>query len=278
VPAFWPTGALPTGAMGSHIVAAIANDLVAGAPVLASPTLLQVNAITANALVSGAPVLASPALLQLHALQANGIATPAPILASPALAQVHNLVATALTAGAPVLASPSLSQLHALIANALTAGAPVLGTPVCVPVEVIVAANLTTPAPLLGSPALQQVHVLYAGELIVTLGFAPTGAIATGAQPPPGFVIHKPGLVMPAPMLASPPLHQVHNLIANGITTPAPILPGLVLISPSGLFVNYGGTWQAPVAYGKHGGVWKDVVRAYRRTATGWELIYERAQ
>ena len=68
--------------------------------------------LIATDLVTSSPVLGTPALSQVHALTVTGLATSAPVIGSPALGQVHGLAATALTVLAPVLGSPAVGQIH----------------------------------------------------------------------------------------------------------------------------------------------------------------------
>jgi hypothetical protein len=83
-------------------------------------------------------------------------------------------------------------------------------------------------------------------------------------------------LALGTPVLASPPLSQVHHLLGDDLGAAPFAFSAPFIFSDQRLFVNVGGIWYAPTAYARHAGAWKLVTSAYRRSAAGgWLQIYE---
>jgi hypothetical protein len=98
-----------TGKAGATVHDLASEPLETGAPVLPSPTLVQVHVLSSAPLETGAPTLPSPAVAQVHALGSAALTTGAPALPSPAVVQVHHLASAPLETGAPVLPSPTVT-------------------------------------------------------------------------------------------------------------------------------------------------------------------------
>ena len=80
------------------------------------------------------------------------------------------------------------------------------------------------------------------------------------------------GIVIPAGLLDEPSLRQAHVLVADPISTGAPVLDEP---SPNRVFAKHDGVWKQPTIYGRHDGEWKAVMAAWRLTGGSWQDIYK---
>ncbi len=216
------------GALAGGTHALTANNIDAGVPTLASPSIGQVHALTAAVLDAGAPTLAAVALSQIHALTAAVLDAGTPTLAAAALSQIHALAASALDAGAPTLAAPSLGQAFALTALGIGAGVPALASPSIGQVHSLTAVSPDAGVPVLGNPVLGQVHSLLAAALS---GAAPVLDSPTLAQVNALVALQ---ISAGVPAVDAPAVAQIHALLAIGVTAGVPLLGAPVLTEGGG--------------------------------------------
>ncbi len=109
-----------------------AEGIDAGAVILGTPGINQINSLLSVSISSDAPVLSSPAIQQCHTFTVPGVVSGFSVLPAPQLHETNCLsVGVGIVAGQPVLSRPALMGLvYALLARGIVASAPEMGRPI----------------------------------------------------------------------------------------------------------------------------------------------------
>ena len=215
--------------IANHALAA--SGIIAGAPVVGTPILSQVQLLSASGLLGGAAILGTPLLSCEHSLAALGLPMGAVQLGSPALivgGANHALVAAALVSGAPLAGTPSLSQVQLLSASGLLGAAALIGAPSLSCIHNLAAPALAGGAPDIGMPALQL-------QQADTYNLSATGiesGSVTWSAPALYQIQWLAAQIQINPLeITTPALAQAHSLAAASWLSGAPVLgnPGFVL-------------------------------------------------
>ena len=130
--------------------------IVTQSPVLGTPVIEEINALSPNNIVAQSPVLGIPAVEGAE-LSPLIIVSQNPVLGTPDIGQEHDLTAANIASQSPVLGTPLLESYSGddvCVADNILSGTPVLGTPTIGQVHVFTASNIASQNSVLGTPIL----------------------------------------------------------------------------------------------------------------------------
>lgn len=101
-----------------------ANNLVAGSPVIGSPSASHIHNLTPTSLSTGTPVANQTTLAQEHSLTASAILTGFPAVANATMVEGENFAPPSFITGTPEVGSPTLTQDYTLTASSILTPMP----------------------------------------------------------------------------------------------------------------------------------------------------------